>query len=139
MHKQQYEDYKYVMQDTYQLYLGAKYSFEELIDNEEVPFKFRLIVERYIYQDVDPQTTLESQLYYMTSKDLQYRIYRQIKMKVKVNVLEEKKSLTGKCKKVYTTRILPIEELVKMTPAEKEEKGMVIQELMCSKLALMTF
>ena len=139
MHKQQYEDYKYVMQDTYQLYLGAKYSFEELIDNEEVPFKFRLIVERYIYQDVDPQTTLESQLYYMTSKDLQYRIYRQIKMKVKVNVLEEKKSLTGKCKKVYTTRILPIEELVKMTSAEKEEKGMVIQELMCSKLALMTF
>lgn len=139
MHKQQYEDYKYVMQDTYQLYLGAKYSFEELIDNEEVPFKFRLIVERYIYQDVDPQTTLESQLYYMTSKDLQYRIYRQIKMKVKVNVIEEKKSLTGKCKKVYTTRILPIEELVKMTPAEKEEKGMVIQELMCSKLALMTF
>ena len=139
MHKQQYEDYKYVMQDTYQLYLGAKYSFEELIDNEEVPFKFRLIVERYIYQDVDPQTTLESQLYYMTSKDLQYRIYRQIKMKVKVNVLEEKKSLTGKCKKVYTTLILPIEELVKLTPAEKEEKGMVIQELMCSKLALMTF
>ncbi|MBO4976833.1 MAG: hypothetical protein J6C54_03695 [Lachnospiraceae bacterium] len=139
MHKQQYEDYKYVMQDTYQLYLGAKYSFEELIDNEEVPFKFRLIVERYIYQDVDPQTTLESQLYYMTSKDLQYRIYRQIKMKVKVNVIEEKKSLTGKCKKVYTTRILPIEELVKMTSAEKEEKGMVIQELMCSKLALMTF
>ena len=139
MHKQQYEDYKYVMQDTYQLYLGAKYSFEELIDNEEVPFKFRLIVERYIYQDVDPQTTLESQLYYMTSKDLQYRIYRQIKMKVKVNVIEEKKSLTGKCKKVYTTRILPIEELVKLTPAEKEEKGMVIQELMCSKLALMTF
>lgn len=139
MHKQQYEDYKYVMQDTYQLYLGAKYSFEELIDNEEVPFKFRLIVERYVYQEVDPQTTLESQLYYMTSKDLQFRIYRQIKMKVKVNVIEEKKSLTGKSKKVYTTRILPIEQLVKMTPAEKEEKGMVIQELMCSKLALMTF
>lgn len=139
MHKQQYEDYKYVMQDTYQLYLGAKYSFEELIDNEEVPFKFRLIVERYIYQDVDPQTTLESQLYYMTSKDLQYRIYRQIKMKVKVNVIEEKKSLTGKRKKVYTTQILSIDQLVKLTPAEKEEKGMVIQELMCSKLALMTF
>ena len=139
MHKQQYEDYKYVMQDTYQLYIGAKYSFEELIDNEEVPFKFRLIVERYIYQDIDPETTLESQLYYMTAKDMQYRIYKQIKMKVKVNVIAEKKSLTGKCNKVYTTRILPIEELVKMTPAEKEEKGMVIQELMCSKLALMTF
>ena len=139
MHKQQYEDYKYVMQDTYQLYIGAKYSFEELIDNEEVPFKFRLIVERYIYQDIDPETTLESQLYYMTAKDLQYRIYKQIKMKVKVNVIEEKKSLTGQRKKVYTTQIIPITQLVEMTPAQKEEKGMVIQELMCSKLALMTF
>ena len=139
MHKQQYEDYKYVMQDTYQLYIGAKYSFEELIDNEEVPFKFRLIVERYIYQDIDPETTLESQLYYMTAKDLQYSIYKQIKMKVKVNVIEEKKSLTGQRKKVYTTQIIPITQLVEMTPAQKEEKGMVIQELMCSKLALMTF
>ena len=139
MYKQQYEDYKYVMQDTYQMYLGTKYSIQEVIDNEEVPFKFRLIVERYVYQDMDPETTLESQLYYLTSRDLAFRIYRQIKMKVKVNVIEEKKSLTGKCKKVYTTQILPIDQLVKLTPAEKEEKGMVIQELMCSKLALMTF
>ncbi len=139
MYKQQYEDYKYVMQDTYQMYLGTKYSIQEVIDNEEVPFKFRLIVERYVYQDMDPETTLESQLYYLTSKDLAFRIYRQIKMKVKVNVIEEKKSLTGKRKKVYTTQILSIDQLVKLTPAEKEEKGMVIQELMCSKLALMTF
>ena len=139
MYKQQYEDYKYVMQDTYQMYLGTKYSIQEVIDNEEVPFKFRLIVERYVYQDMDPETTLESQLYYLTSKDLAFRIYRQIKMKVKVNVIEEKKSLTGKRKKVYTTQILSIDQLVKLTPAETEEKGMVIQELMCSKLALMTF
>ena len=139
MYKQQYEDYKYVMQDTYQMYLGTKYSIQEVIDNEEVPFKFRLIVERYVYQDMDPETTLESQLYYLTSKDLAFRIYRQIKMKVKVDVIEEKKSLTGKRKKVYTTQILSIDQLVKLTPAEKEEKGMVIQELMCSKLALMTF
>ena len=139
MYKQQYEDYKYVMQDTYQMYLGTKYSIQEVIDNEEVPFKFRLIVERYVYQDMDPETTLESQLYYLTSNDLAFRIYRQIKMKVKVNVIEEKKNLTGKRKKVYTTQILSIDQLVKLTPAEKEEKGMVIQELMCSKLALMTF
>ena len=139
MYKQQYEDYKYVMQDTYQMYLGTKYSIQEVIVNEEVPFKFWLIVERYVYQDMDPETTLESQLYYLTSKDLAFRIYRQIKMKVKVNVIEEKKSLTGKRKKVYTTQILSIDQLVKLTPAEKEEKGMVIQELMCSKLALMTF
>lgn len=139
MLKQQYEDYKYVMQDTYQLYLGAKYSFEEIVDNEEIPFKFRLIVERYIYQDIDPKTTLESHFYYLDGRGLLFKTYKQIKLKVKINIIEEKKSLTGKSKKMYTTRIMPIDQFVKMTPAEKEEKGVVIQEIMCSKLALMAF
>ena len=139
MHKQQYEDYKYVMQDTYQLYLGAKYSFDEIIDNEDIPFKFRLVVERYVYQDIDPETTLESHFYYLDDKELLVKIYKQIKLKVKINIIEEKKGLNGKSKKVYTTQIMPIEQFVKMTPAEKEEKGVVIQEIMCSKLSLMMF
>lgn len=139
MLKQQFEDYKYVMQDTYQLYLGSKYTFEEVINNEDIPFKFRLIVERYIYQDVDPETTLESHFYYLADKSMLLMTYKHIKLKVKVSIIEEKKSLTGQRKKVYTTQILPIDQLVKMTPAQKEEKGVVIQEIILSKLALMTF
>lgn len=139
MQKQHYEDFKYVMQDTYQMYLGAKYTFEEVVDNEEIPFKFRLIVERYVYQEIDPQTTLESHFYYLTDKGLLFKTYKHIKLKVKINILEEKKSLTAKSKMVYTTQILPIADFVKMTPAQKEAKGVVIQEICCSKLALMAF
>lgn len=139
MQKQHYEDFKYVMQDTYQMYLGAKYTFEEVVDNEEIPFKFRLIVERYVYQEIDPQTTLESHFYYLADKGLLFKTYKHIKLKVKINILEEKKSLTGKSKMVYTTQILPIADFVKMTPAQKEAKGVVIQEICCSKLALMAF
>lgn len=139
MLKQQYEDYKYIMQDVYQLYVGAKYTFDEVVENEEIPFKFRLIMERYVYQDIDPGTTLESHLYYLENKGLILKIYKQIKMKVKFNVIEEKKSLTGKKTRQYTTKILPIEQFVKMPPQEKELKGVVIQELILSKLALMAF
>ena len=139
MQKQHYEDFKYVMQDTYQMYLGAKYTFEEVVDNEEIPFKFRLIVERYVYQEIDPQTTLESHFYYLADKGLLFKTYKHIKLKVKINILEEKKSLTRKSKMVYTTQILPIADFVKMTPAQKEAKGVVIQEICCSKLALMAF
>ena len=139
MQKQQYEDYKYVMQDTYQLYLGSKYSFREILDNEEIPFKFRLIVERYLYQDMDPDTTLESEFYYMTADHIQYRIFKQLKCKVKANVIVTKRSLTGAVKKSYTTQAIPLQKLVEMTPAQKESVGMVIQEIMCSKLAMMSF
>ena len=139
MQKQQYEDYKYVMQDTYQLYLGSRYTFREILNNEEIPFKFRLIVERYLYQDLDPETTLESLFYYLTEDNLQFRIFKQLKVKVKVNVITEKKNLTGKVKKVYTTQTRPVQKLVLESPAEKEAVGMVIQEIMCSKLAMMSF
>ena len=60
-----------------------------------------------------------------------------MKARVKVNVIEEKTGLLGKKKKEYVTRNLTIEELVEMPVAEKEKKGLVIQELSVSKLALM--
>lgn len=139
MYKQQYEDFKYIMQDTYQLYLGAKYTFQEIMDNEDIPFKFRLIVERYIYSEIDADTTLESQFYYLTEKELLYKIFKQMKTKVKINIIEEKKSLFGGSKKQYATQMIPVTELVKMTPEQKEQQGVVIQEIIVGKLALMSF
>lgn len=139
MYKQQYEDFKYVMQDTYQLYLGSKYTFAEICGNEDIPFKFRLIVERYVYDEADPDTTLESHFYYLTEKSFLFRLYKQIKVKVKINILEDKKNLLGQQKKQYATRTLTVEQLVEMSPEEKRQLGVVIQEISCSKMSLMTF
>ena len=66
---QQYEDYKYVMQDTAFLYIGGKYTYLEILENEEIPFKFRTIVERYLIPEIGGETSLESDLYHMTEKD----------------------------------------------------------------------
>jgi len=42
-------------------------------------------------------------------------------------------------KKQYTTKMVTVEELTAMPVAEKEAKGVVVQELRMSKLALMAF
>lgn len=139
MQKTVYEDYKYNMQDTGNLYIGAKYTLEEIIDEEMIMFKFRLIVERYILPEADLQDTLETHLYYLEPKSFLVKIYKQIKAKVKINIIEEKRTLFGGSKKQYTTKMIPVEELVAMSVAEKEAKGVVIQELRMSKLALMAF
>lgn len=139
MQKTVYEDYKYHLQDTGNLYIGAKYTLEEIIDEEMIPFKFRLIVERYILPEADLQDTLETHLYYLEPKSFLVKIYKQLKAKVKINIIEEKRSLFGSSKKQYTTKMVTMEELSAMSVAEKEEKGVVIQELRMSKLALMTF
>lgn len=139
MQKSIYEDNKYSMQDTSKLYVGAKYTLKEILDQEEIMFKFRLIVERYILPEASLEDTLETHLYYLSPKSFVVKIYKQLRAKVKVNVLEEKHSLLGGSKKQYVTKFLTVEELARMSVEEKMEKGVVVQELSMSKLALMAF
>lgn len=132
-------DYKYFMQDAGNVYLGGKLSYAEILRDEMVNFKYKSIVEHYIFKDTDPETTLESHLYYIEKEQFSYRTYEQLKAKVKVNMLEEKKTLFGKKKTGYVTKLMPLAELADMNLAQKKAKGVVIQELALSKLALMAF
>lgn len=139
MQKTVYEDYKYSMQDVSSLYIGTKYTLSEILEEENITFKFRLVVERYLLPEADLEDTLETHLYYLEAKSFAVKIYKQLKARVKVNVIEEKKSLSGKAKKEYVTRVWTVEQLTGMPPAEKEQRGVVVQELILSKFALMAF
>ncbi len=135
----QNRDFKYFMQDTGSLYLGAKYSYAEILGDEMVTFKYKSIVEHYILKDTDPETTLESQLYYMTPEQFSYKTYLQLKARVKVSMLVEKKRLLGGSSVQYEGKVMKLEEFVKMNLAQKKKCGVVVQELVLSKLAVMTF
>lgn len=133
------KDYKYVMQDVGNVYFGARFSYREMISDENVPFKFKTIVERYIGKDLDPEVTLESHFYYMKEEGFDFQSYKQLRAKVRFNILSEKKKRFGKPVKRYTTQILPVEKFVRIPEEEKKEKGVMIQEIAISKLGLMTF
>ena len=135
----QNNDFKYFIQDTGSVYLGAKYSYAEILEQEAVLFKYKSIVEHYILKDTDPETTLESQLYYMTPDQFSFRTYMQLKARVKVSVLVPKKRFMGETKMVYENKVMKLDELTNMNLAKKKQCGMVIQELALSKLALMAF
>ena len=136
-----YEDYKYVMQDAGNIYLGAKYTYEEITENEDVTFKLRTIFHKYFLGelDMDPATTLESHFYYMQPKGFVFEACKQLKLKVKYAEVVEKKSLFGKRKEVYETKTMKIEQFAAISPAEKEKNGVIVQEIGISKLALMAF
>ncbi len=137
MQKKTYEDYKYSLQDTGRIYVGCKYTFAELLDEEEVPFKLRLVMEKYVLEKADREDTLETHLYYLAPDSFLVKLYEQMKARVKVNVIEEKAGLFGGSKKQYVTRQLSVGQLAAIDPAQKEKQGLVIQELSVSKLALM--
>ena len=127
------DDFKYYMQDAEKNYFGARYCYRELLNNEMVPFKFKTIIERYIKHETDEETTLESHLYYMPREESNYRVYKQLRARVRVSQFKKNKT------DVYMEKLYPIDKLVQMTPQEKEEAGMIIRELVISKLALFAF
>ncbi|MDE6064804.1 MAG: hypothetical protein K2G20_09540, partial [Lachnospiraceae bacterium] len=73
---------------------------------------------------------------YMTGQGFAYQTFLQLKTRVKISILEEKKGLLHKGKREYATRTMALKDFVKIPPEEKEEKGVLIQEIAFSKLAL---
>ena len=104
-----------------------------------VTFKFKSIVEHYIMKDTDPETTLESQLYYMTPEQFSYKTYTQLKARVKVSLLVEKRGLLGRGGVKYENKVMKLDEFTGMNLAQKKKSGVVVQELILSKLSLMAF
>ncbi len=137
MQKTLYEDFKYCIQDTGNLYVGAKYTLDEIAGNEEILFKFRKVCAESLKNGACGDDTLESVLYYLTPDDFRVQVLKQMRSKVKICTIREKSSF-GKTRKEYVSSYMSIPELVKMTVSEKEAVGMMIQELRVSKLALMT-
>lgn len=134
-----YEDFKYVMQDTGNIYLGAAYSYAELLAQELTPFKLKAILTHYILKETAPETTLESQFYYLEQDTFLYEIFKQLKIKVKAQIQVEKKNIFGKTRIEYTEKIYSLQELTEMNLARKKASGMIIREIVLSKLGMMTF
>ncbi len=123
-------DYKYIMQDISSVYIGAKYTYDEMIEEEEIPFKIKKVINQYIKPELDGNDpTIESHFYYMEGEGFAYQTFLQLKTKVRMNILKNGK---------YTTTTMKLQEFVAISPKEKEEAGIVIQEINFSKLALMT-
>ncbi len=129
------EDFKYCMQDMERDYFGARYTYQELMQNELVPFKFKTIIERYLVRDIDRDTSLESHFYHMTKENPEYRVYRQLKARVRVTQIKNRKSSQTE----YTEKVYTLEQLTALSQEKKLEKGIAIREIILSKLALFAF
>ena len=129
------DDFKYCMQDLERNYFGARYSYDELLKNEMVPFKFKTIITKYIKDDVDLDVTLESHFYHMTKETYDYRVYKQLRSRIRVSQYKN----PDKKEKGFKEKIYTCEQLSSIEPEEKEKLGMIVRELIISKLALFAF
>ena len=67
-------DFKYVMHDLTNVYIGAKLTYDEIMDLNEVPFKLKTIISHYMLKEVAGNTTIEKHIFYIKQR-LQVREY----------------------------------------------------------------
>lgn len=136
---QTYADFKYEMHDITTLYYGARYTYQDLLDDHEADIKIRQIIAEYILKEVEPETTLESHFYYMTPESRSYLVYDQLKTKVRVGHPIFRRKLFGGRERIYEQKIMSLKDLAALSPEEKKKQGIVISEIQISKMGLMTF
>ncbi len=132
-------DFKYVLQDATTLYIGARFTYQELMENDNATFKLKTVISHYILKDTPPDVSIEQHFYTLTPAQSAYETYLQLKVRVKVLEKVEKKSLFGKPKQVYREKTYPLADFAALDPAWKERTELMVREIIISKLALMAF
>ena len=128
-------DFKYYMQDIERYYFGARYDYNELIQNDLVPFKFKTVITKYFKDDIDFSTTLESHIYHMNRETFDYKVYKQLRTRIRTSIYKN----PSKKDKGFKEKIYKIEEIAKISPEDKEKLGMIVREVIVSKLGLWGF
>ena len=127
-------DFKYVIQDTSQVFIGGRMSYEDMMTWEEIPFKIKAIMNKYFINQ--EENGLAEVMPKLEKEDFRYQILKQLKIKIKAGIYENKKNLLGKEAKKYVSKVYHLDEYIQLAQAEDT---LVTEEFIFSKLALMAF
>ncbi len=130
------KDFKYVIQDTSHLYLGARMSFQEMLAWEDVPFKMKSIIHKHFLEEGKEETGFADALAGLTEKSFTYQVCKQLRLKVKAGIYQTKINRKGEEKRKYVSKMYSLDEYLKLIEGTQE---VVTEEISVSKLALLAF
>ena len=131
-------DFKYVIQDTGHVYFGKELTYQEILDRDDVPFKFKAIISAYVTKDTPLDVKFTDHILTVSEDAFSYRIYEQLKLQVRLFYGEERKGFGGKLKKKWIHKVCSFDEFQKNYAQAVREQGAQIEDVSISKLALMT-
>ncbi len=130
-------DFKYMMQDTTHVFFGKELTYAEMMERDDVPFKFQAIIGSYFSKDIDLSNRLIDHVMVMTKEQFSYRIYDQLKLQVRFFYKEEKVGLFGQKKVNWVHKTCKMQEFLQNYKDMVEKGEATIEDLSISKLALM--
>ncbi len=129
-------DYKHFIEDFSNLYLGGRLSYSEIFDNEEIPFKLRAILMKYMIEGIDPDTTIENHLFFIDKSSMAYYVYKKLRAKFVLNIYSPDGH--GKGKPGYRIKEYEIDEVLDNPEIMAHKDTIFLQEIRVKKLKLLS-
>ena len=130
--------YKYVIQDFTNVYIGALFTFEELIASDDCPVRFKDFTIRVICKDGGKERTISDMLLDLTDDSEIFGPLEKLKLKIKVTHLLKSLDKHGKETNTYETKELSVREFVDDDYIHDEPDKFLIQEISFKKRHLTT-
>ncbi len=139
MEIQNNNDFKYVIQATNCVYFGKELTYAEMMDKDDVPFKFKAVISAHIAKDADINQTMAAHILQISDQEFSYRIFEQLKLTVRVCYKVQKKGFGGKIKDKWIHKTCSLKQFYVDYRGQVSGGDAMIEDFSISKLALMTF
>lgn len=77
-------DFKYVIQDFSNVYIGARLTYEELTQRDDTPQRLKSAVYRYLFETDVKEQRICDRLVQLKKDSAEYTIYMQLRMQIRV-------------------------------------------------------
>ncbi|MBP3459004.1 MAG: hypothetical protein J6K58_07330 [Lachnospiraceae bacterium] len=130
-------DYKYVIQDFSNYYIGARFSYKELAENDNTPGRFKDALYRVFYKETDQNMTIGEHLLQLDDSSMCYLAFSQLRIRIKVTALIQKADKKGNLKETYETKDYSLDDFLKEKENWEDPQQYLIQEISFKKRHLM--
>ena len=131
------QDFRYVIQDTNCVYFGKELTYAEMMDKDDVPFKFKAVISAHIARDTDLGRKMADHILQISDREFSYRIFEQLKLTVRVCYKIQKKSFGGKMKDKWVHKACSLRQFCSAYRSQVTDGNIMIEDFSISKLALM--
>lgn len=130
------QDFKYVLQDFSNVYIGARLTYEELTQQEDSPQRLNTAIFMYMYKDNLQNVRICDHIMTVSEDDMSYMIFSQIKAQMKLVTPVEKIDKKGRKSTEYKTNIMAVTDFIRNKQLRENTKAEQISEITCKKLHL---
>lgn len=126
-----------MIQDTNCVYFGRELTYAEMMDKDDVPFKFKAVISAHIAKDTDLNQKMADHILQISDQEFSYRIFEQLKLTVRVCYKVQKKGFGGKEKDKWVHKACSLKQFCSDYRSQVNSCDMMLEDISISKLALM--